>query len=66
MNSGPAGGTVKDGPYAHIRSLSPGGTAASLGAARREARKDSPYAHIRSLSPGGTAASLGAARREAA
>ncbi|MEA3121132.1 MAG: hypothetical protein QOH33_673 [Paraburkholderia sp.] len=50
-------------PYAHIRSLSPEGTVASLGAARRE---NDPYAHIRSLSPGGTVASLGAARREAA
>jgi 8-amino-7-oxononanoate synthase len=52
------------GPYAHIRSLSPGGTAASLGAARR--LMDHPHAHNRSLPPEGAAASLGAARREAA
>jgi hypothetical protein len=52
-------------PYAHFRSLSPRGTDASLGAARREAGMNSPYAHFRSLSPRGTDASLGAARREA-
>jgi hypothetical protein len=49
--------------YAHIRSLSPKGTVASLGTAQRQ---KSPYAHIRSLSPKGTVASLGTAQREAA
>jgi hypothetical protein len=49
--------------YAHIRSLSPEGTIASLGAAQQE---KSPYAHIRSLSPEGTIASLGTAQQEAA
>jgi len=50
-------------PHAHIRSLPPEGTQASLGATRRKAT--TPHAHIRSLPPEGAQASFEAAPQEA-